>query len=333
MRTLGTELKRERVLSEVTSTDVVLLLDDDPAMLVFLEGILSSAGFRCLTETDPALALTRIAAQREITLVVSDVCMPQFSGLQFIDKLHALPLDWPPPRVLLLTAHPSLEGAIDALRLGAQDFLLKPITPPDLIHAIGRALARSRADRQAEATRPPEIKNLLQQAEELAQRLRQMAYSDDAQRYGPHGSRLNAETTEPRKALAEPAVSDLLEKGPVTSQTPLIVLDTIEHLRHLQEHYISHDLDKIEWDLLLELLRAERLHQRLSVSALTISTNGASTTTSLRRVNSLVSRGYIQRIPDASDARRDFVTLTSKSNELLSDYLARANEHLRNLVA
>ena len=72
------------------------------------------------------------------------------------------------------------------------------------------------------------------------------------------------------------------------------------------------ELDEVDWDLLLELLRAERLHQRLSVSALTVSSTAASATTSLRRVNKLVSRGYVIRIPDASDARRDFVSLTSK---------------------
>ena len=67
------------------------------------------------------------------------------------------------------------------------------------------------------------------------------------------------------------------------------------------------------------------------MSALTVSATAASATTSLRRVNQLVSRGYVVRVPDASDARRDYVSLTPKSNELLTDYLTRANAHLRNL--
>src|SRR5580698_7246157 len=272
-------------------------------MLVFLDGVLTSAGFACLSETDPALALATIAARPDIRLVVSDVCMPNITGLQFIDRLHSMSLDWPAPRVLLLTGHPSLEGAIDALRLGAQDFLLKPISPSALIQAIDRALTRARADQQAETTRPPQIKNLLHQAEELAHRLRQIAYTDDSQRYAPQAV----------SPIEAPPVAHAASVSP----QPLGVLDTIEHLRRLRERYTSHELDEIEWDLLLELLRAERLQQRLSVSALTISAAGASATTSLRRVNQLVSRGYIQRIPDASDARRDFVSLTAKSNELL----------------
>jgi DNA-binding MarR family transcriptional regulator len=86
----------------------------------------------------------------------------------------------------------------------------------------------------------------------------------------------------------------------------LSVLDTIEQLRRLRTLYAHHSLDDVEWDLLFELLRAERLQQRMSVSALTIVTSGVSTTTSLRRINQLVARGYIERNPDASDARRDF---------------------------
>jgi CheY-like chemotaxis protein/DNA-binding MarR family transcriptional regulator len=303
-------------------TEEVLLLDDDPAMLVFLEGILTGAGYPCRTETNPEAALSHVASSADIGLVLSDVCMPGLTGLQFIDRLHALRLDRPPPRVLLLTGHPSLEAAIDALRLGAQDFLLKPIRPPELIEAIARALTRSRADRTADPTRPPEIRQLVQQAEELAGRLRSLAYHAD---FAPAATPLAISGPPPAASAAKPQ-----DPG---GRALLPVLDTIDHLRRLRDRYMDHELDEVDWDLLLELLRAERLHQRLSVSALTVSSTAASATTSLRRVNKLVSRGYVIRIPDASDARRDFVSLTSKSNDLLGDYLTRANSHLRALVA
>lgn len=302
-------------------TEEVLLLDDDPAMLVFLEGILTGAGYPCRTETNPEAALSHVASSADIGLVLSDVCMPGLTGLQFIDRLHALRLDRPPPRVLLLTGHPSLEAAIDALRLGAQDFLLKPVRPPELIEAIARALTRSRADRTADPTRPPEIRQLVQQAEELAGRLRSLAYHAD---FAPAPTAAAISGPPP----ADKAVKAQDPDGPAL----LSVLDTIDHLRRLRGRYTDHELDEVDWDLLLELLRAERLHQRLSVSALTVSSTAASATTALRRVNKLVSRGYVIRIPDASDARRDFVSLTSKSNDLLGDYLTRANSHLRELV-
>lgn len=305
------------------NTDEVLLLDDDPAMLVFLEGILTDAGYTCLTETDPEAALSQVASRQQIGLVLSDVYMPGLTGLQFIDRLRALPLNRATPRVLLLTAQPSLEAAIDALRLGAEDFLLKPIRPPELVDAMARALSRSRADRTLGATRAPEVRQLVQQAEELAGRLRNLAYS-----------RAEELADTPAEVVqTKPAAKALSSNAYDSSGTALLsVIETIEQLRRLRDRYAHHSLDDVEWDLLLELLRAERLHQRMSVSALRVSATGASTTTSLRRVNQLVSRGYIVRIPDESDARRDFVSLTSKSNDLLTDYLTRANIHMRDLL-
>jgi len=105
----------------------------------------------------------------------------------------------------------------------------------------------------------------------------------------------------------------------------LSILDTIEQLRRLRSCYEHHNLDDVAWDLLLGLLRAERMQQMLSVSGLAISISGVSATTSLRRMNELAARGYIERIPDPGDARRDFAMLTPKSRELLSNYLAQAN--------
>jgi DNA-binding response OmpR family regulator/DNA-binding MarR family transcriptional regulator len=301
----------------------VLLLDDDPAMLVFLEGVLSHAGYICHIQTDPQTALSQVASRQEIGLVLSDVYMPGLTGLQFINRLHGLRLGRPAPPVLLLTARPSIESAIDALRLGAEDFLLKPVRPAELVEAVAHALSRSRTERAVGTTRSPQIDELVRQAEELAGRLRNLADARDLEPLdtpAPAARQVKGGSAVDWQAVAEPAAL-------------LSVLDTIEQLRRLRDLYAHHSLDDLEWDLLLELLRAERLQQRMSVSALTKVTSGASTTTSLRRINQLVARGYLVRIPDASDARRDFVSLTSKSNDLLTEYLARANAHLRDLLA
>jgi DNA-binding response OmpR family regulator/DNA-binding MarR family transcriptional regulator len=302
----------------------VLLLDDDPAMLVFLEGVLSPAGYTCHVQTDPKAALSQVASRQEIGLVLSDVYMPGLTGLQFINRLHGLRLSRPAPPVLLLTAQPSVESAIDALRLGAEDFLLKPVRPSELIDAVAHALSRSRADRNTgRSSRSPQINQLVQQAEELAVRLRNLADAQDIETSTP----APAPTAAPQQEADAEVDRQAMQLPPAL----FTVLDTIEQLRRLRDRYAHHSLDEVDWDLLLELLRAERLQQRMSVSALTIITSGTSTTTSLRRINQLVARGYIVRIPDASDARRDFVSLTAKANDLLIDYLTRANAHLHDL--
>jgi len=77
-----------------------------------------------------------------------------------------------------------------------------------------------------------------------------------------------------------------------------------------------------------ELLRAERNGQRLSVSALTVSVEQVSATTALRRTQELVKAGHIVRIPDPSDARRDFVTLAPEIRATLDRYLERVAAEL-----
>ena len=93
------------------------------------------------------------------------------------------------------------------------------------------------------------------------------------------------EAAAPALSPAPAAASPTAEPG---DGPRLGILDTIEQLRRLRAQYVNHDLDDIGWDLLLELLRAERMRQKLSVSGLAISISGVSTTTSLRRINELV---------------------------------------------
>jgi CheY-like chemotaxis protein/DNA-binding MarR family transcriptional regulator len=264
--------------------EVILLLDDDLTTLTVLERALGGAGFSCCSSSDPKQALSIVAAKDEIAVVVTDLYMPHMNGLQFAQALSETPLGRPTPRVLLLTAQPSLESAIGALRGGACDFLVKPVSTPDLVAAVTRALDRARQDRLIHRGRAPDV----------------------AQHALP-----GAEATG-RKA-----------KVPV--------LDTIERLRRLRSRYDEHKLDDVAWELLLELLRTEQGEHKLSVSALTISIPGVSATTSLRRIGELTARGYVDRVPDARDGRRDFVALTVKAHELLKDYLADVDRYLTDI--
>jgi len=311
--------------------ETVLLLDDDETMLGIVEGILSGAGFECVTCNDPLRAIDLIASRPDILVVLSDLLMPGVNGLQLADRLNALDVGRSRPRMLLLTAHPTLEAAVDALRLGVRDFLVKPVRAPELIEAVGRALSLAREDRAASASRPPQVEHLMRQAEELAGRLRNLAYVTETQEAKePGGAPTTVHKVPPR---ARPAARPQVGKAPDDDGGTLAVLETIERLRRLRARYEHHKLDDTAWDLLLELLRAERLRQRMSVSGLAISAGTASATTSLRRVNELVARGYIERIPDPKDARRDFVALTSKSQELLGEYLSQAISYVSALTA
>ena len=300
-------------------SDEILLLDDDPVTLNVLESVLTGAGFVCRTVSDPEQALATVRARSEIAIVVSDIYMPGITGLQFVDQLNSLALDWPAPAVLLLTAHPTLESAIDALRLGACDFLTKPIGPRELVDVVTRVLERVRRQRAEVPGKTPEVEILIRQAEEIAGALRRFTQVPDAPRRAP---RTDVPTAGEEPDARRTTIEATWPKGRIS------VLDAIDGLRKLRRHYDDHKLDDVAWDLLLEMLRAEQKQTRLSVSALTISIPGVSSTTSLRRVSELTARGYIERVPDARDGRRDFVRLTAKARELLVDYLEHADSCL-----
>lgn len=264
--------------------EVVLLLDDDLTTLTVLERALGGAGFNCISSSDPKQALTIVHAKSEIAVVVTDLYMPHMSGLQFAKALSETPLGRPTPRILLLTAQPSLESAIGALRGGACDFLVKPVSTAELVAAVTKALDRARQDRLIHRGRAPDI--------------------------------------------AHEGIGNDLES---TGRRKVPVLDAIEKLRSLRGRYDEHKLDDVAWELLLELLRTEQGDHKLSVSALTISIPGVSATTSLRRIGELTARGYVDRVPDARDGRRDFVSLTLKAHDLLKDYLADVDRYLTDI--
>lgn len=304
-------------------SDVILLLDDDPVTLNFLDSVLTGAGFICCTISDPQEALSVICARHDIALVVSDIYMPGMTGLQFVGQLRSLDLGWRAPAVLLLTAHPTLQSAVDALRLGAVDFLTKPVRPSELVIVVTRVMERVRRNRAEFGGKQQNMEGLIRQAEEIAGALRRFTIGET-----PPAAPL---PVYPPAQTEKPGSDTTIEAH--WPKNRVSVLDAIEGLRKLRRHYDDHGLDDVAWDLLLEMMQAEQKQQRLSVSALTISIQSVSSTTSLRRLNELTERGYIERIQDARDARREFVQLTAKARELLADYLKHADSCFVNNTA
>lgn len=295
------------------TTDEVLVVDDDATVLTVLSSTLANVGYQCRTASNPEDALNQVLTYPSIAVILSDIYMPGMTGLEFIDRLAAQPLTRPCPRVLLLTAQPSLQCAVDALRLGACDLLTKPVRAHDLIAAVERAMQQAEADRRDYESPIAKVERLIKQSLGITEHLRHLAKSPDA---------ISA-----ARALLEGANPALHERP---KASPSAVLDTIEVLRELRARYAQHKLDDIAWDLLLDLERAERQQRQMPVSGLMVTSATVSATTLLRRVNDLVERGYAMRVPDPKDARRDFVALAPKGRELVADFLEKAHSSIYN---
>ncbi len=112
----------------------VLLVEDDHALREALVDTLMLAGhgFHAVASAEEALLAV---AEQSFSLVISDVNMPGMDGHQLLSRLRASQPQLP---VLLMTAHGAVERAVDAMRQGAADYLVKPFEPKALLELVAR---------------------------------------------------------------------------------------------------------------------------------------------------------------------------------------------------
>jgi two-component system response regulator HydG len=117
----------------------IVAVDDDGDVLRLVERLLTRAGFVVQTFGDPMRALEAMRASREPPdVVLSDIHMPGMTGLELLSAVRD---SWPTLPVVLMTGKGTLDSAMQAVRLGAYDYLLKPFDPVDaLVVAIRRAV-------------------------------------------------------------------------------------------------------------------------------------------------------------------------------------------------
>jgi two-component system response regulator HydG len=125
----------------------ILVVDDEPLFLRTTAQLLTKAGYECTTAADGRAAL-QILAEQSFDLVLSDLNMP---GNLKLELLYEQRERWPQTPLIVITGVPSLPTAIESIRLGIADYLLKPVRYDDLLTSVQRALAihAPRTDRPA----------------------------------------------------------------------------------------------------------------------------------------------------------------------------------------
>ncbi|TRO81151.1 sigma-54-dependent transcriptional regulator [Desulfuromonas acetexigens] len=115
----------------------ILLIDDDQSLRRVTEFTLHEAGYRVLTAADGGEGL-RLFAQENPALVITDIQMPGLSGYEVLKKIKELS---PAALVIVITAYGTVEKAVEAMKLGAYDYLTKPFSRDELTLTVGKALA------------------------------------------------------------------------------------------------------------------------------------------------------------------------------------------------
>lgn len=116
----------------------ILIVDDDPSQRRIVEFWLQEAGYTVVTATDGLNGL-KAFQQHSPSVVITDMRMPGISGLDLMAKIKAIDEDVP---VMLITAFGTISDAVDAMRLGAFDYILKPINAEDLKLSVSRIFER-----------------------------------------------------------------------------------------------------------------------------------------------------------------------------------------------
>src|SRR6188472_2216203 len=127
----------------------VLVVDDEPNLRRVLSAQLSRDGYDVHTAEDGAQALA-VLAEHHIDLVITDLKMPGVDGMELLRQSLKLDSELP---VVMITAHGTVDNAVEALKLGAFDYLTKPFDQAE-VRAIVRKALRTRDLSAAEATRP-----------------------------------------------------------------------------------------------------------------------------------------------------------------------------------
>ena len=117
----------------------ILVVDDDPVTRRLLEVAITRCGLTVVTASGggPALDLLLSPRGEEISLVLLDLVMPDIGGIEVLTKLRAVNQEL---AVIVLTVKGGIDSEVEAMRAGANDFLVKPASPERIMASIQKEL-------------------------------------------------------------------------------------------------------------------------------------------------------------------------------------------------
>lgn len=121
--------------------ETVLVVDDDKFVRESLSSVLDECGYRVLSSGTAGDAIAKLH-RNSIDVILTDIMMPEISGIQLLEKIHTLTPETP---VIMMTAYPELDLAIDSINKGAFDFITKPYKSEYLISVVAKAVKYSKA--------------------------------------------------------------------------------------------------------------------------------------------------------------------------------------------
>ncbi len=150
--------------------DRILVVDDEELICSIFAERLTIEGYPCMTAGNGREAL-HLFYGGQFSLIISDIRMPEMDGLELLQKVKAFN---PSMHVIMISGYAEIDMAMEAIRLGAYDFILKPVNLDFIILSIKRALEKKRLEEQI-STYHNNLENLVdERTAELRQAYRQL---------------------------------------------------------------------------------------------------------------------------------------------------------------
>ncbi|MDH5408366.1 MAG: sigma-54 dependent transcriptional regulator [Gammaproteobacteria bacterium] len=147
------------------NTASILIVEDDQELMDALVETLELAGYQVLTAMNGHQAMSQLV-ENSVDLVISDIQMPQMDGQQLLKQIKNQSIDVP---VMLMTAYGTIQQAVDAMRDGAVDYLVKPFEAEVLVNMASRYVGQSNDNENGVVAEDESSKELLKVAKRVAE--------------------------------------------------------------------------------------------------------------------------------------------------------------------
>jgi two-component system response regulator HydG len=127
----------------------ILVIDDDPTICLMLQALLKRKGFDADTVFSASEALKKLE-NNQFDLVLSDFRLPDFDGLELLKKIKAMHLQVP---VIIMTSYADIRTAVNAIKMGAYEYVTKPLNPDEILLLIHSALEKSTEPKNSKSSK------------------------------------------------------------------------------------------------------------------------------------------------------------------------------------
>lgn len=141
----------------------ILVVDDSPETVELIKRNLESLQYQVYS-TNSVQSAVKFLGSVEVDLVITDLRMPGENGLELVRHITE---NHRGIGVLVITGFPSIQGAVQSIKIGAEEYLVKPFTDDELFKAVQRALSRKAKQRKAGTKTPPQTFGIIGESEPM----------------------------------------------------------------------------------------------------------------------------------------------------------------------